>query len=95
MWNHDYDGAIDYSQRLYDLNVYTLEGTDFLKVCADPQTTDNIWTLKWSYVLDGANNIVTTYVNSGNLLLLADLSVLLKLKISVIVIFILLLFLPQ
>lgn len=68
MWNHDYDGAIDYSQRLYDLNVYTLEGTDFLKVCADPQTTDNIWTLKWSYVLDGANNIVTTYVNSGNLL---------------------------
>ena len=68
MWNGDYDGAIGYSQRLYDLNVYTLEGTDFKKVCADPKTTDNIWTLKWSYVLDGANSIVTTYVNSGNLL---------------------------
>ena len=29
MWNHDYDGAIDYSQRLYDLNVYTF----FKSVC--------------------------------------------------------------
>lgn len=66
MWNKDYDAAIDYSQKLIDLNRYSVEGVSFKQVCSNAQTKDNIWTLKWSFSSNGANNIVGTYYNSAS-----------------------------
>ena len=71
MWNHDYDKAIACSQQLFDLmgavtpNRYSIHDVDFSLVCADAQTTDNIWTLKWSYVSNGGNSNVMAYYNNA------------------------------
>lgn len=67
MWNHDYESALTYSQKLYNLNLYTLvSGTDFNKVVSTATTTENIWSLKWSYINNGYNpivqNLTTQYV---------------------------------
>lgn len=66
MWEKNYQKAVDFSDKLYGLNAYTLEGTDFADVCRDAQTTDNIWTLKWNYTTDGENSICSSLGNSSN-----------------------------
>ncbi|MDD4589856.1 MAG: RagB/SusD family nutrient uptake outer membrane protein [Parabacteroides sp.] len=66
MWAKDYEKAVEYSQMLYDLKKYTLNGVDFADVCAVATTTDNIWTLKWSYSVNGENTITSTLGNSSN-----------------------------
>lgn len=56
MWIKDYDNAVLYSQKLYDLKRYNLvSGTDFSTVCSNAATTENIWTLKWNYANNGYN----------------------------------------
>lgn len=69
MWTHDYTRALDFSQRLIDLNRYSLEMADFTKVCNPANTTDNIWTMAWSYSTNGDNSILITYNNSANLVI--------------------------
>lgn len=69
MWLKDYDMAIDCSQKLFDLNKYSVENVDFSLVCSNAQTNDNIWTLKWSFVSNSNNLIVGNYYNSTDLLI--------------------------
>ena len=66
MWTHDYERALDFSQQLIDLNRYSLELADFAKVCCDANTTDNIWTMAWSYAANGDNSITISYNTSAN-----------------------------
>ncbi|HCS87788.1 MAG TPA: RagB/SusD family nutrient uptake outer membrane protein [Bacteroidales bacterium] len=66
MWQKDYKKAVEYSDKLYSLGKYTIEGVDFADVCSKATTTDNIWTLQWNYTTDGANSITTTLANSAN-----------------------------
>ena len=68
MWNHDYNRALDFSQRLIDLHRYSLEPAtaDFTKICNPATTTDNIWTMAWSYSANGDNSILITYNTSAN-----------------------------
>jgi len=66
MWNHDYDKAILFSQKLVDLKLHTLDGVDFKLVCSNAETKDNIWTLKWSYVSNGRNQVTYVYYNSSS-----------------------------
>lgn len=68
MWNKDYAKAIVFSQKLMDLKLHTLNGVDFKTVCANAQTKDNIWTLKWSFVSNGRNQVSYTYYNTANAL---------------------------
>jgi hypothetical protein len=59
MWNHDYVSAEKYSDLLLKLNRYTLvSGADFSKTVSTAITTENIWTLQWSYINNGYNSIV-------------------------------------
>jgi hypothetical protein len=59
MWNHDYVKAEKYSALLLGLNRYTLaSGPDFYKTVSIATTTENIWTLKWSYINNGYNPVV-------------------------------------
>lgn len=68
MWNHDYEKAILFSQKLMDLKLHTLDGVDFKLVCSNAETKDNIFTLKWSFVSNGSNNVTYTYYNSSSAL---------------------------
>ena len=66
MWNHDYSAAIDYSTKLNKLNKYKLvDGIDFYKVCATGITSENIWTLDWSYANNGYNKLVYALQNNS------------------------------
>jgi len=59
MWNHDYVSAEKYSDLLLKLNRYALvSGADFSKTVSTAITTENIWTLQWSYINNGYNSIV-------------------------------------
>ena len=59
MWMRDYDKAILYSGKLMDLKRYSLlKGTEFAQVCADGTTSENIWTMKWSYQNNKQNWII-------------------------------------
>jgi hypothetical protein len=59
MWIHDYDNAVLYSQKLYDISRFKLvAGVDFSTVCSNGATTENIWTLKWNF----ANNSYNTAI---------------------------------
>ena len=59
MWNHDYVNAEKYSDLLLKLNRYTLvSGPEFYKTVSTAITTENIWTLKWSYINNGYNPVV-------------------------------------
>ncbi|MEI7503625.1 MAG: RagB/SusD family nutrient uptake outer membrane protein, partial [Paludibacter sp.] len=59
MWNHDYVNAEKYSALLFGLNRYTLvSGPDFYKTVSTAITTENIWTLQWSYINNGYNPVV-------------------------------------
>lgn len=59
MWMHDYEKAELYSRKLIDLKRYSLlKGTDFAKVCSDGTTSENIWTMKWSYQNNKQNWII-------------------------------------
>ena len=50
MWMHDYEVAELYSRLLMELKKYKLvEGVNFATVCSNAETTENIWTMKWSY----------------------------------------------
>lgn len=69
MWLKDYDMAIDCSQRLFNLNRYSVENVDFSLVCSNAQTKDNIWTLKWSFVNNSYNTIVGYYYNTSDVLI--------------------------
>ena len=66
MWNHDYVKAELYSGKLIKLsdsnvNRYKLvSGADFNKVCSSATTTENILTLKWSYLNNGYNPVAQT-----------------------------------
>lgn len=66
MWNHKYQAAVDYSQKLFDLNKYSVENANFSLVCSNAQTSDNIWTLKWDYAANGENTIVMFYYNTAS-----------------------------
>ena len=66
MWEHDYEKAVRYSDKLYALGKHSIEGVDFADVCRDATTSDNIWTLKWNYTTDGENTICSTLANSSN-----------------------------
>lgn len=66
MWQHDYEKADVYSEKLIKLNRHTLDGADFADVCRLATTSDNIFTLKWNYTTDGENNITSTLANSAN-----------------------------
>lgn len=68
MWNHDYEKAILFSQKLLDLQLHTLDGVDFKLVCSNAETKDNIFTLKWSFVSNGINRVVFTYYNTADAL---------------------------
>lgn len=69
MWTHDYLRALDYSSRLMDLNRYSLVTADFTQVCNPANTTDNIWTMAWSYSANGDNSILISYNSSANLVI--------------------------
>ena len=59
MWNHDYVNAEKYSALLLGTNRYTLvSGADFYKTVSTAITTENIWTLQWSYINNGYNPVV-------------------------------------
>lgn len=66
MWQKDYQKAVDFADKLYALNKYSIEGVDFAKVCQDATTTDNIWTLDWNFTTDGDNSITVSLANSSN-----------------------------
>jgi len=66
MWNMDFAKAIEFSKKLIDLKLHTLDGVDFKTVCANAQTKDNIWTLKWSFVSNGRNMVTFTYYSNSN-----------------------------
>ncbi len=66
MWQKDYQKAVDFADKLYGLNKYSIEGVDFADVCRDATTTDNIWTLDWNYTTDGDNGITVGLANSSN-----------------------------
>ena len=69
MWNHDYNKALDFSQRLINLKRYSLDTADFTKICNPANTTDNIWTLAWNYSANGDNSILVTYNSSANMVI--------------------------
>lgn len=69
MWNHNFEKAIDYSERLINLHQYSLVGTNFNEICNPANTTDNIFTMAWSYAANGDNTILTSLNNSANLLI--------------------------
>jgi len=63
MWNHDYATALTYSQKLYTLNKYTLVSTaNYGTIFSTAITTENIWSLKWSYVNNNNNALYLNYV---------------------------------
>jgi starch-binding outer membrane protein, SusD/RagB family len=65
MWNHDFQGAINYSGLLYSLNYKLVAPADFYKVCGTGTTSENIWTLNWSYANNGPNQVVYSLHNTA------------------------------
>lgn len=66
MWDKNWEKAIEYSQKVFDLKRHTLVGTNFADVCALATTADNIWTLKWSFASNGENSVTSSLANSAN-----------------------------
>lgn len=66
LWIKDYEKAVLYSQKLYDLKRYNLvPGTDFSTLFTNGTTTENIWTLKWNYANNGYNRGIYTMNPQG------------------------------
>jgi tetratricopeptide (TPR) repeat protein len=67
MWNHDYSTALTYSQKLYNLNKYTLVSTtsstlNWGTIFSTATTSENIWSLKWNFVNNYYNGLLSAYV---------------------------------
>jgi len=72
MWNHDYANAVYYSGLLlYTSPTQTryslVSGDNFNTVVSIATTSENIWTLKWSYQNNGYNPIVQSLTSSYTL----------------------------
>jgi len=69
MWNHDYVNAEKYSYALLytsptNTRYSLVSGANFSTVVSQAATTENIWTMKWSYQNNGFNSIAQTLTTS-------------------------------
>jgi hypothetical protein len=58
LWLHDYQNVLSTTSQLIALNKFKLASADNYKdVFITATTSENIWTLNWNYITDGANGI--------------------------------------
>ena len=62
MWADDYEKAIEMAESLDALKKYSLVNiSEFHKIFSQSSTTENIWSLQWSYANNRTNYIVTGF----------------------------------
>ncbi len=68
MWQKRYTDVINITKQITALNRYSLmqDPTLYKNVFSTGTTAENIWTLDWHYLTDGANGIGTKLGSNGN-----------------------------
>lgn len=57
MWKHDYEAAFNTSTKILELTFYSLTPADkWTDIFKTGITSENIWTIKWSYANNGNNS---------------------------------------
>lgn len=67
MWKKDYEGAVQWYDKLKGLNKYSLESTaNWKKIFINPEgTKEAIWNVFWDWTLDGGAD-ASTLIGAGN-----------------------------
>ena len=68
MWQKRYNDVITITNQITALNLYSLvqDPTLYKNVFSVGTTSENIWTLDWHYLTDGANGLATKLGSNGN-----------------------------